>query len=180
MSQALTGAAIAAVIAVCWLLGQPRRRILRSTDTTAVATLNRVQMERLVAGAAATPFPAAGGGEEADADTRADGGHQAPIGTGPAAGGLRWPVEARERGLLRRQLERQFSAGGEGRRQAIALCALWRDRTTLPLIRRGLRDPDPVVMGLAAAAMAAFRGRATAARIPQPMARAPRNVSRTR
>jgi hypothetical protein len=32
MTQALSGAAIAAVIAACWLLGRPRPKILRSTD----------------------------------------------------------------------------------------------------------------------------------------------------
>ena len=50
-------------------------------------------------------------------------------------------------------------------------------RAALPLIQRGLRDADPQVSRLAAAAMERFRGRSSAA---QPAAKPPRNVARTR
>ncbi len=165
MTQALSGAAIAAVIAVCWLLGRPRPKILRSTDTSAVAALNRGQMELVLAASAdANEDPDLGSADPAMADD-----------TTPS-----WPRDQRQRGLLLRQLEQQFLAGGEPRRQAIALCVAWNHRDTLPLIRRGLRDSDPSVVGLAAEAMAAFRGRSTAGASAQPTAKPPRNVSRTR
>jgi HEAT repeat protein len=159
MTQALSGAALAAVLAVCWLMGRPRRPMLRSTDTTAVAALNRGQIERLLD--AATP-PAAASQEEAGAP--------------PAS----WPRDARSRGLLLRPREQQFRHAGEPRRQALAACAAWGDRAALPLIRRGLRDSDPAVVALAAAAIGRFRGRTSPAAQPQRTARLPRTVSRTR
>jgi hypothetical protein len=172
MTQALSGAAIAAVIAVCWLLGRPRPKILRSTDTSAVAALNRGQMELVLEAAAGAATATAA------TDPHAEPGSGAPA---LADGGTpSWPREQRQRGLLLRQLEQQFLAGGEPRRQAMALCGAWNHRDTLPLIRRGLRDSDPSVVGLAAEAMAAFRGRSTAGASAQPTARPPRNVSRTR
>ena len=171
MTQALSGAAIAAVIAACWLLGRPRPKILRSTDTSAVAALNRGQLERLLDPSGAAPAAAS---LEAAADAAA----------AAAAAELCWPRSARDRAVLLRQLEQQFSRAGEPRRQALALAAAWGDRSTLPLIRRGLRDGDPAVVALAAQAMASFRGQPTAAggagAAAQPAARAPRNVSRTR
>ena len=162
MTQALSGAAIAAVIAVCWLLGRPRRTILRSTDTTAVAALNRGQMERLI--------------ERPTPEQTAVAGPSAAEATAMAA----WPRDARERGQLLRNLEQRFASAGDARRQAMALAATWGDRAALPLIRRGLRDSDPAVVALAAEAMESFRGRTTPGAPVQPDAKAPRNVSRTR
>ncbi|MBU6354740.1 MAG: HEAT repeat domain-containing protein, partial [Cyanobacteria bacterium REEB498] len=80
------------------------------------------------------------------------------------------------------QLERQFQAGGTERRRAMATCGTWGHRAALPLIQRGLRDADPQVSRLAAAAMDRFRGRSGASSPtgPQPAAKPPRNVSRTR
>ena len=163
MTQALSGAAIAAVIAVCWLLGRPRPKILRSTDTTAVAALNRGQMERLLDGTGERPVSPDPGPTASPTETLTP-----------------HPRTARERGQLLRALEQGFASSGEARRQAMALAAAWGDRVTLPLVRRGLRDSDPVVMQLAAEAMAGFRGRTPSAASPQPAAKAPRNVSRTR
>ena len=160
MTQALSGVALAAVLAVCWLLGRPRRPVLRSTDTTAVAALNRGQIERLLEDAAAPASPT-----------------ETTIAT-PTAQAR--PRDARSRGLLLRQLEQQFQSGGELRRQALAACTAWGDRAALPLIRRGLRDSDPAVVALAAEAISAFRGRTSPAALVQPAGRPPRNVSRTR
>jgi hypothetical protein len=164
MNQALSGAAIAAVIAVLWLLGRPRTTILRSTDTSAIAALNRSQMT-LVQGAS--------GGE--------DNGATAPVAPAPRHP---WPAAADLRGrrALLLQLERQFQAGGRERQWAMASCGAWGHRAALPLIQRGLRDADPQVSRLAAAAMDRFRGRSTAVGpgTAQPAAKPPRNVSRTR
>ena len=176
MTQALSGAAIAAVIAVCWLLGRPRPKLLRSTDASGVAALNRQQMERVV------DSPDDRGAAPADQDTWNPSdwaGLPAPSDAALAFHGAScWPRNGRERTLLLAQLETQFRLGGEARRQAMALAAAWGQRATLPLLRRGLRDTDPEVVALAAGAMERFRGSTVAG--PQPAARAPRNVSRTR
>ncbi len=156
MTQALSGAALAALIAVCWLLGRPKPRLLSSTDTAQVAALNRSQMELVL--------PAPDGPSPAPAE---EGAHH-------------WPRNARSRQQLLADLERQFRAGGEQRQRAMAACRAWGHRAALPLIRRGLKDADTTVVGLAAEAMAAFRGRSTAARQPAQTATLPRNVSRTR
>jgi hypothetical protein len=161
MTQALSGAAIAAVIAACWLLGRPRPKILRSTDASAVAALNRSQMELVL------PRPT-----ETVSSTDANSHSSLRVALPSAA-------DRRGRLQLLAQLERQFQQGGEPRRQALALCGAWQHRDALPLIRRGLRDSDQQVAALAAAAMVHFRGRssATAQRVA---AKPPRNVSRTR
>ena len=168
MNQALTGAAAAAVIVVLWLLGRPRTTILRSTDTSAVAALNRSQM--------ALVQTAGSGSGAAGAAPMAAPGAAAPQPL-PAAADLRG------RRQLLVQLEQQFKAGGQPRRQAMATCGAWGHRAALPLIQRGLRDADPQVTELAAAAMARFRGRSSIGTSPaasaQPL-RLPRNVSRTR
>ena len=160
MTQALSGAAIAAVIAACWLLGRRRPTILKSTDASAVAALNRSRMELVL------PRNSQDAAPEPNApvlDSRM----------------LPAPADLRGRRQLLAQLEQQFQAGGEQRVQALAVCSAWRHRDALPLIRRGLRDSDCQVAALAAEAMAHFRGRSAAAPQPAP-AKAPRNVSRTR
>jgi hypothetical protein len=163
MTQALSAVVIAAVIGGCWLLGRPRPKLLRSTDASQVAALNRGQMERLLA----TDRP----GAAASAS---------PLVLQPPAS---WPRDGRSRQALLAQLERQFLAGGHQRRQAMELCRAWRHPAALPLIRRGLRDADTGVVALAAEAMTVFRGRTSTGRsvqAPAQAARLPRNVSRTR
>ncbi|MBD1192992.1 HEAT repeat domain-containing protein [Vulcanococcus sp. Clear-D1] len=161
MTQALSGAAIAAVIAACWLLGRPRPKILRSTDASAVAALNRSQMELVLP-------------RQREAASSADSSSHNSL-------SVALPSAADRRGRLQllAQLERQFQQGGEPRRQALAVCSAWQHRDALPLIRRGLRDSDQQVAALAAEAMAHFRGR-SAATAQLAVAKPPRNVSRTR
>ena len=160
MTQALSGAVIAAVISAYWLLGRRRPTILKSTDASAVAALNRSRMELVL-----------------PKDTQ----DSAPEPDAPVLDSLVLPAAADLRGRrqLLAQLEQQFQSGGEQRVQALAVCSAWGHRDALPLIRRGLRDSDCQVAALAAEAMAHFRGRSAAAPQPAP-AKAPRNVSRTR
>jgi hypothetical protein len=131
-----------------------------------VAALNRNLMERVLAAAA-----------EASPPSSNDGG----LAPGPA---LPAAADGRSRQALLRALEQQFQAGGLQRRQAMATCRSWGHRAALPLLHRGLRDPDPQVVALAAEAIAAFRGRPKAGpAAPQGSAssrRLPRNVARTR
>jgi hypothetical protein len=160
MTQALSGAAIAAVIAACWLLGRPRPKILRSTDASAVAALNRGRMELIL---------------RRDGEAAAD---IAAASSAIARVSLPATADLRGRRQLLSHLERQFKAGGHQRREALELCLAWGHRDALPLIRRGLRDSDCNVAALAAEAMQQFRGRP--APVQPAAAPAPRNVSRTR
>lgn len=195
MSQALGGAVVSAVLVAAWLLGRRRPALIRSTDATAVAALNRTQMA-LVAGR---------GSGATGSEARADAGGAAPADPGAPPQGpadpalaLDWPLDrpslrqlgaeqlhlhpphdARSRAALLHQLQADYAAAGVARRRALARCVAWGDRATLPLVQRGLRDADPVVAGLAARAMEAFRGRSQApAAAAQPL-RLVRNVSRT-
>ena len=163
MTQALSAAAIAAAVAACWLLGRPRPKIMRSTDTSAVAALNRSRMALVLPRENDPSEP----GDAGPANTEA-----IPL---PAA------ADRRGRRQLISQLEQLFQAGGEQRRRALAVCAAWRHRDTLPLLRRGLRDSDCQVAAMAAEAMVQFRGRSAApAAAMAAQAKPPGNVSRTR
>ena len=162
MTQALSGAAIAAVIAACWLLGRPRPKILRSTDASAVAALNRSQMALVLPRQEETTTSSEAGSRSSSVQIA-----------------LPSPADRRGRLQLLAELERKFQAGGRQRQQALAICNIWRHRAALPLIRRGLRDSDQQVAALAAEAMQSFRGRSSAAPQASP-AKPPRNVSRTR
>lgn len=165
MPQALSGAAIAAVIAVCWLLGRPRPRLLSSTDVSAVAALNRGQMERLL-----------------ETNSHKSDHDEASLAQLAELAGLGepWPQDARSRNLLLRRLKECYQTGGDQRRQAISACRDWGHRATLPLLLQALHDSDPVVVATAADAMTRFRGRTSPQSVPQPAARGPRKVSRTR
>ncbi|WP_411869305.1 hypothetical protein [Vulcanococcus limneticus] len=195
MSQALGGAVVSAVLVAAWLLGRRRPALIHSTDAAAVAALNRTQMA-LVAG---------GGSGAASADAGADAGGAAAAGPAAPKDGpsgpelaLAWPLDrpslqqlgaeqlhlqpphdARSRAALLHQLQADYAAAGVARRRALARCVAWGDRATLPLVQRGLRDADPVVAGLAARAMEAFRGRSQAPAAGAQPPRLPRNVSRT-
>ena len=195
MSQALGGAVVSAVLVAAWLLGRRRPALIRSTDAAAVAALNRTQMA-LVAG---------GGSGVASAAARDEAGGTAAAGPAAPAEGpsdpalaLAWPLDrpslhrlgaeqlhlqpphdARSRAALLHQLQADYAAAGVARRRALARCVAWGDRATLPLVQRGLRDADPVVAGLAARAMEAFRGRSQAPAAGAQPLRLPRNVSRT-
>ncbi|MFZ9148770.1 MAG: HEAT repeat domain-containing protein [Vulcanococcus sp.] len=161
MTQALSGAAIALVIAVCWVLGRPKRTILRSTDASSIAALNRGQMELVTPGGGAAGKNANGSASSAAIQL-------------PAASDRRGRLE------LLAQLQRSFDQGGPARREAMATCLRWGHREALPLIRRGLKDADSAVARLAAEAMSSFRGRTTASLSPAQAAKPPRNVARTR
>ena len=178
MTQALSGGAVALVLLVLWLLGRPRRPLMRSTDGAAVAALNRVQMERVVA------VPASGEGPGMELEPQLI--PELEAGPGPLAGGLVpggiWPQprNLRELNAQLASLKAGYALGGPARRQAMETCLAWGHRSALPLLHLGLRDADPAVAVLAARGLDRFRGRSGA---PAPLAQAarlPRNVARTR
>ena len=166
-------AALASLLTlVLWLITRRQpRSLLRSTDTSAVAALNRAQLQlvarvglELEAGSAPTAPPTA----------------DLPVTASEAIVAARPPIPrtAAERRAYRQQL-RLWSAGGpEQRLLAMQAAGRWSEASLLPLLRRGLRDGDPRVMAAAAAAIAPYRAR------PRPLqaggAAPARKVSRTR
>ena len=153
-------AAFGSLLAVL-LWWSSRRRpapLLSSTDTQAVAALNRAQIALVQQGASAA------------ASARA------------AAVVLPAPGDARARQALLARLRADLSGDPRLRRAAIELASHWGDRATLPLLQRGLRDVDPAVVQVAAMAMQRFRGRSAApySSADQALAPLPRNVVRTR
>ena len=159
MNPSALGGGAALLLVLAWLLTRRKpAALLRSTDASAVAALNRAQIARVVA------LAAADGDSVASAAAAAA---PAPLDL-PAAG------DARGRAALLHTLRLQLQGGTPERLAAMRTAAGWRDRAVLPLLRRGLRDVDPQVVLAAAAGMASFRGR-TAAPV-QP----PRRVARTR
>ena len=164
-------AALASLLAlVLWLTTRRQpRALLRSTDTTAVAALNRAQLvhraevmvePRPADNPALVGAPSAAAAEQA---TEA----LPPI-----------PRTATERRAYLRQLRLWAAGDPEQRLRALRSARQWSHPSLLPLLRLGLRDGDPRVMAAAAAAIAPYRGRSVSA---QPGAAAlPRRVSRTR
>ncbi|MFM7269117.1 MAG: HEAT repeat domain-containing protein [Cyanobium sp.] len=195
MPPSLAALLVAALLSAGWLLGRRRGPLVRNPDTHAVAALNRAQIALVQSGGASQPQLAMPGTARPPgrAATQAAGplAGQAPVGSaalgfylpgmGPgAADGIN--TAARLPASLLAALEALFRGDASSRLQAIEAAHRWGNRRCLPLLRRGLRDPDPVVMRAAAVAIERFRGRpgAPAAQSRPQGAAAPRKVSRTR
>jgi hypothetical protein len=137
---------------VLWLLTRRQpRTLLRSTDTAAVAALNRAQIELVSRVEPVAPRP--------DADAAAP----QPQAGAAAAEPLPLPTTPLERRLYLLQLRYWAAGDPEQRLLAVQAARRWRHPDVLPLLRRGLRDGDPRVMAAAAAAIAPYRGRPTPA-----------------
>ena len=154
MNPSLFGVLAAVVLSGLWLTTRRRPQpFLRSGDTRAVAALNRAQIALVTVRDSCQPFSQdveAGSEPEIPCQSSA-----AALAFGPLP-----PVGAvRQRLALLRQLDGWSRGSAAERRQAMALARSWGHPSALPLLRRGLRDPDPLVMAEAAAAMQAFRGR---------------------
>jgi hypothetical protein len=156
MNPSVFGGSAALLLVLTWLI--TRRRpvvLLRSTDASAVAALNRAQITRLRDQAGAE-IPGAAGSRPPEISL--------PL---PAAG------DRRGRARLLRELGQRLQGSTAERRAAITTAASWGDRAALPLLRRGLRDADPQVVLTAADGMALFRGRSAAQAVRQTPERVP-------
>lgn len=175
VNSSLLAAVGASLLAALWLLSRRRPPAPMQRDVSDVVALNRAQISRTLSAADAPPQEAAASSAAAGSAGAAEGLTSIPA---PPEGG-------RDRRIQLRRLEALYRAGGEERREAMAAARRWRHPAALPLLRRGLRDPDPRVMAEAARGMELFRGKPAAApagvagRRPQAAAR-PRRVSRTR
>jgi hypothetical protein len=197
MNPSLAGAFVAAVLAATCLLGRRRVPLVRDSDTSAVAALNRAQIALVQAakdGADAAgsqpplpplapPAPASKSGRPSAPVHQTLEARQGLAGAGlsVAARPLLIPPFVGGRAAYRAQLEGGFRGDPSARLAAIQAAHQWGDRLTLPLLRRGLRDSDPAVVLAAAKAIERFRGRPTPAALRNPQRAAlPRNVARTR
>jgi len=198
MNPSLLAGLGALLVVLIWWRGRLRPAIplVRNGDTAAVAALNRAQIAlaqsggpqggspggrpipgvrppALALGAAQLLAPGGLGGAGLPMQLLGPA-PQPPLRSGPA---LR---------LYRTQLEAAFRAGGAARLEAIRQARQWGHRSTLPMLRRGLRSPDPAVVREAVAAIDRFRGPAapgpspSLGRSPQAVASLPRNVARMR
>jgi len=182
MNQALSGGAVALVLLVLWLLRRPRPQLMRSTDGASVAALNRVQMELVVTEAASELAPGQELGSQLEPIAELTPGPQGtPWSSGQSqlASSLQ-PRSLREVNVRLTALKAGFAQGGQARRHAMETCLAWGHRSVLPLLHLALRDPDPVVAGLAARGLDRFRGRSGPSPSPAQPERLPRNVARTR
>ena len=141
------------VSVLAWLLSRRRpTALLASTDASAVAALNRVQIS-LVRERLNAPPPQ----------------DQAAPSANPAAPpALPAPGDGRGSSLLLLRLQRQRHGDNAERLAAVIHAVAWGDRRTLPLLQRGLRDVDPAVVRVAARGMAAFRGRSASGALAAP------------
>ncbi|MFO8237230.1 MAG: HEAT repeat domain-containing protein [Prochlorococcaceae cyanobacterium] len=174
MGPSIVAGAAALLLVLTWSL---RRRsppaLLRSTDASAIAALNRAQIALLGSGPSRDTAGPAGG-------TAASPG--APAATLEAAvdGAIPPPGDARRRAQLRARLELQLRGDGQQRLQAMGIARRWGRREALPVLRRGLRDVDPRVVQEAALGLDRFRRCPLAAASAGPQRPLPPNVSRTR
>jgi hypothetical protein len=174
MNASLVGALTAFVLTGLWLLGRRRSPLGASHDTSAVVALNRAQIALVehLAAAQAAQGESGHGGASTEADPQ-------------KLSLLPLPASGRERLAFLARLGALSRGDAGGRLQAMAAARRWGHPAALPLLRRGLRDPDPAVMREAARAIEQFRGRPFPSAPPLPgdaaqWAPRPRNVARTR
>ncbi len=174
MTTTLFAGATALLLVLSLIL---RRRspppLLRSSDTRAIAALNRAQIA-LAASAAPRQEPAGPAVASPAPPT------EPPLaGDGPAPVPLPAPADSRRRAELTARLQHQLHGDPRQRLQAMRTARRWGHPAVLPLLRRGLRDVDPSVVLEAVQGIERFRTcpHVAAARPQRPL---PRNVSRTR
>ena len=164
MNQLLAGGAALVLVVVLWSLGRrPGKTLLSSTDATSVAAINRAQL-----GLVQVSSP------QQDLETQAGCGK----GTGDLAP-FQPPVSSAERISLERRLREAMDQGNPDQRlEAVRVAGQWGHASVLPLLRRGLRDADSLVVEAAATAIERHRGATRPS--PAQVARPPRNVARMR
>ncbi len=162
------------MLAVFWFAGRRGSSPGAEGDIREVVALNRAQIALVQ--------------REAAAAVALEEGEEAPVCETPALGlpmQLPLPIDGRERLAFLSHLGALCRGDASARLQAMAAARRWGHPAALPLLRRGLRDPDPAVMGEAALAIEQFRGRPFPSAPPLPGSAAqsvplPRNVARIR
>ena len=163
MNQLIAGGAAFVLVLVLWGLGRrPSKIILSSTDAAVVAAINRAQLELVDGGFDnGAPFPE-------------------PIGDAANVQQV-WlrPSSEAQAIALRKRLRHSFNQGQPDERlEAIQIAFEWGHRSSVSLLRRGLRDADARIVQLSAAAIERHRAGPSPARAQS--VRPPRNVARMR
>ena len=154
MQNVLLPGAVGLLAVFLWLQRKPVKPLLSSTDASAVAQLNRTQLELVIEA-------------EQRSKTKDD-----------VLSNWTRPVTVQETISLQQALRFGMNAGPEERLLAVRQAACWGHRSVLPLLRRALHDSDPRVVEAAALAIEPFRS-SPHRKMPQ-ASRPPRNVSRMR
>lgn len=154
MQNVLLPGAVGLLAVFLWLQRKPVKPMLSSTDASAVAQLNRTQLELVIEA-------------EQRSKTKDD-----------VLSNWTRPVTVQETISLQQALRFGMNAGPEERLLAVRQAACWGHRSVLPLLRRALHDSDPRVVEAAALAIEPFRS-SPHRKVPQ-ASRPPRNVSRMR
>ena len=154
MQNVLLPVAVGLLAVFLWLQRKPVKPMLSSTDASAVAQLNRTQLELVIEA-------------EQRSKTKDD-----------DLSNWTRPVTVQETISLQQALRFGMNAGPEERLLAVRQAACWGHRSVLPLLRRALHDSDPRVVEAAALAIEPFRS-SPHRKMPQ-ASRPPRNVSRMR
>jgi hypothetical protein len=167
MNTPIVGGAAALLLVWLWFSRRRAPQLLRSTDASAIAALNREQIAALSLDAPSPAPPGIpAGGEEPMPPV--------PPVVFPA------PGDGGARARLLRQWLHAYAAVPETRLEVMRLARVWGHPATLPLLHLGLRAPDPAVVQEAALAMARFRGHRLAGSPQLRQSTLPRNVARTR
>ena len=154
MQNVLLPGAVGLLAVFLWLQRKPVKPMLSSTDASAVAQLNRTQLELVIEA-------------ERRSKTKDD-----------DLSNWTPPVTVQETISLQQALRFGMNAGPEERLLAVRQAACWGHRSVLPLLRRALHDSDPRVVEAAALAIEPFRS--SPHRKVVQASRPPRNVSRMR
>ena len=154
MQNVLVPGAVGLLAVFLWLQRKPVKPMLSSTDASAVAQLNRTQLELVIEA-------------EQRSKTKDD-----------ELSNWTRPVTVQETISLQQALRFGMNAGPEERLLAVRQAARWGHRSVLPLLRRALHDSDPRVVEAAALAIEPFRS--SPHRKVTQASRPPRNVSRMR
>ncbi|MBL6794215.1 MAG: HEAT repeat domain-containing protein [Synechococcus sp. BS307-5m-G36] len=154
MQNVLLPGAVGLLAVFLWLQRKPVKPMLSSTDASAVAQLNRTQLELVIEA-------------EQRSKTKDD-----------VLSNWTRPVTVQETISLQQALRFGMNAGPEERLLAVRQAACWGHRSVLPLLRRALHDSDPRVVEAAALAIEPFRS--SPHRKVVQVSRPPRNVSRMR
>ena len=164
MNQLLAGGAALVLVVVLWSLGRrPGKTLLSSTDATSVAAINRAQLGLVQVSSPQQNLETQEGSDQ---------------GTGDLAP-FQPPVSSAERISLERRLREAMDQGNPDQRlEAVRVAGQWGHASVLPLLRRGLRDADSLVVEAAATAIERHRGATRPS--PAQVARPPRNVARMR
>lgn len=154
MQNVLVPGAVGLLAVFLWLQRKPVKPMLSSTDASAIAQLNRTQLELVIEA-------------EQRSKTKDD-----------DLSNWTRPVTVQETISLQQALRFGMNAGPEERLLAVRQAACWGHRSVLPLLRRALHDSDPRVVEAAALAIEPFRS--SPHRKVVQASRPPRNVSRMR